>query len=136
MPAIWWFTRDPDTYHDAETFKPERFLDPYNEPYATNVTFGFGRRVCPGRVFADASLFLMFAQALAVFDIRAGVDEEGREVELVHGFRGGTIGRPTPFEVRLVARSGAHERLVEGFLEGNPWEESDAGFVEKMMTMM
>jgi cytochrome P450 len=46
MPAMWWYTRDPTVYHNAETFKPERFEGPYNESYASNVTFGFGRRKC------------------------------------------------------------------------------------------
>jgi cytochrome P450 len=133
LPAIWCFTRDPSVYHDAEMFKPERFAEPYNEPYATNVTFGFGRRVCPGKLFADASLFLTFAQSLAVFDIRPGVDDGGKEVELVHGFTDGIIGRPTPFEVRLVIRSREHEELIEKFVERYPWEESGAGFVERMM---
>lgn len=58
-------------------FKSERFEEPYNEPYATNVTFGFGRRRCPGYLFADASLFLFIAQALTVFNIKPGVNEEG-----------------------------------------------------------
>jgi cytochrome P450 len=133
LPAIWWFTRDPSVYHDAEVFKPERFAEPYNEPYATNVTFGFGRRVCPGKLFADASLFLTFAQSLAVLNINRGVDDEGKEVEMVHGFMDGIIGRPTPFKVRLVTRSGKHGELIEKFVEQHPWEESGAEFVEKMI---
>jgi cytochrome P450 len=133
LPAIWWFTRDPAVYHDAEVFKPERFLEPCNEPYATNVTFGFGRRVCPGRVFADASLFLTFAQSLAVFDVKRGVDDAGKEVELVHGFTEGVLSHPTPFEVRLVPRSATHQELIKRFMEENPWQESDAGFVRQMI---
>ena len=27
VPATWWFTRDPMTYHDPEIFKPERFTN-------------------------------------------------------------------------------------------------------------
>jgi cytochrome P450 len=134
QPAIWWYTRDEAVYHDPETFKPERFEEPYNEPYATNVTFGFGRRRCPGYIFADASLFLIMAQSLAVFNIKPGVDEEGNEVKLTHGFQEGVIGRPTPFEVRLLPRSEVHEKLIESNVEKHGWEKSGAEVIRKMMT--
>ena len=133
MPAIWWYTRDEAVYHDPETFKPERFEEPYNEPFATQVTFGFGRRRCPGHLFADASLFLIMAQALTVFDIQPGLDDKRKEVKLAHGFQKGIIGRPTPFEVRLLPRSEAHEKLIESTGEEHGWEESGAAVIHKMM---
>lgn len=133
MPAIWWFTRDQNVYHDPETFKPERFEEPYNEPLGTQVTFGFGRRRCPGYIFADASLFLIMTQALAVFDIRPGLDENGKEVELTHGFQEGVIGRPTPFQVRLLPRSNAHEKLILDNVEEHGWGESGAEVIKRMM---
>jgi cytochrome P450 len=134
LPALWWYTRDETVYHDPEVFKPERFDEPYNEPYATNVTFGFGRRRCPGHVFADASLFLTMAQVLTVFAIKPSVDEEGNDIELTHGFQGGVIGRPTPFEIRLIPRSEAHKKLIEGIVEKYPWDKSGAKVIKKMMT--
>ena len=132
-PTIWWYTRDEAVYHDPETFKPERFEEPYNEPYATSVTFGFGRRRCPGHLFADASLFLIMAQSLAVFNIKPGIDDEGNEVKLTHGFQEGVIGRVTPFEVRLLPRSELHEKLIESNIEKYGWEESGAEVIRKMM---
>ncbi|KAG9564067.1 putative cytochrome P450, partial [Aureobasidium melanogenum] len=131
QPAIWWFTRDPAVYHDPETFKPERFLPPYNEPPATSFTFGFGRRICPGRVLADASLFLVIAQSLAVFDINKKVDKEGKVVEPVHEFMGGTVSYPKAFEVSVVPRSQKHEDLVDEVVERYPWQESDAKYIAK-----
>ncbi|RMY81313.1 hypothetical protein D0862_12400 [Hortaea werneckii] len=123
MPGIWWMTRDPATYHDAEEFKPERFLAPYCEPLATEVTFGFGRRVCPGRVLADSTLFGTFAAVLMCFEIgKVKGDDEGgiggdraSAEEPIHGFLPGAIARPTAFGVRVVPRSEAHRKLVEGF---------------------
>ncbi|KAI7103317.1 putative cytochrome P450 [Hortaea werneckii] len=79
LPAIWWMTRDPATYHYPEEFKPERFLPPYHEPLATEVTFGLGRRVCPGKVLADSTLFGTFAAVLMCFDIEKMKVEGGRE---------------------------------------------------------
>lgn len=133
MPAMWWYTRDETVYHDPEAFKPERFEEPYNEPFASNVTFGFGRRRCPGYLFADASLFLIMAQSLAVFDIKPGLDDQGKEVKLKHGFSAGVIGRPTPFEVRLLPRSQVHEKLIESTVEKHGWEESGATVIRQMM---
>lgn len=134
LPAIWWFTRDEAVYHDPESFLPERFDEPYSEPLATQVTFGFGRRRCPGYLFADASLFLIIAQSLAVFDIKPGVDDKGREVELTHGFQAGVIGRPTPFDVRLLPRSDEHEKLITSTVEKHGWKESGAAEIRNMMT--
>ncbi|KAI6911131.1 putative cytochrome P450 [Hortaea werneckii] len=125
LPAIWWMTRDPSTYHSAEEFKPERFLPPYHEPLATEVTFGFGRRVCPGRVLADSTLFGTFAAVLMCFDIEKMKGDEGGRGEgsrggaegSKHEFLPGMIARPKGFEVRIVPRSEAHRKLIEGFQE-------------------
>lgn len=133
LPAMWWYTRDAAVYHDPETFKPERFEEPYSEPPATDVTFGLGRRRCPGHLFADASLFLIMAQALAVFDIQPGVDDKGRKVKLEHGFQAGVIGRPTPFKVRLLPRSETHRQLIESTVEKQGWKESGAAVIREMM---
>ena len=103
IPAVWWFTRDPATYHDPEDFKPERFLAPYNEPSATNVIFGFGRRICPGKVLADASLYLTFVQSLAAFTIQKAVDEDGHIVQPKHTFESGIIAHPGSFDVQILS---------------------------------
>jgi len=131
VPAIWWFTRDPQVYHDPEAFKPERFLPPYSEPLATHVTFGFGRRVCPGRVLADASLFLTFAQSLAAFDIRKVLDGSGGVVEPIHTFNSGIVSHPGAFEVQVLPRSVQVADLVKAVVTEHPWVESDAKYIRK-----
>jgi cytochrome P450 len=125
VPVVWWFTRDPEVYHNPEQFKPERFFAPYNEPLATDVTFGFGRRICPGKFLAEASLFLTFAQSLAVFNIQKVSSSDG-VVEPVHTFQNGIISHPGPFEVKVVPRSARVRELVEAVVKDNPWVESDA----------
>ena len=131
IPAVWWFTRDPATYHDPEDFKPERFLAPYNEPSATNVIFGFGRRICPGKVLADASLYLTFVQSLAAFTIQKVVDEDGHIVQPKHTFESGIIAHPGSFDVQIAPRTAKSKDLVEAVLKKHPWEESDAHHIRK-----
>jgi cytochrome P450 len=125
MPAIWWFGHDPAVYHDAEEFKPERYLESYNEPVPTQFTFGFGRRVCHGRYLADSSLFLTFAQTLAVFKIEKALDETGGEIEPTHGYSPGVISDVQPFQVRVSPRSSVQEKLVSSILDIHPWQKSD-----------
>lgn len=56
-------------------FIPERFLNAdgtlLDDPVLTSV-FGFGKRICPGRHFADATLFISIASLFSAFNIERG----------------------------------------------------------------
>lgn len=77
---------DADIYEDQEAYRPERFLrdgklDPtVRDPAA--YAFGYGRRICPGRHYADAALFINIASALHVFDITPPLDDDGRPLKI------------------------------------------------------
>lgn len=129
VPSIWWFTHDPETYHDPMTFKPERYLAPFNEPTPWDVVWGFGRRVCPGRMVADSNIYLVFAQTLAVFDIKKAVDERGAEIEPEIKFKAGIISHPVPPKCRITPRSKVHEKLISEVEVKYPCGESDAKFL-------
>lgn len=131
IPAVWWFTRDPATYHEPEMFKPERFLAPYNEPSATSVTFGFGRRICPGKLLAEASLYLVFAQSLAALSVRKA-SEDGCPIEPEHTFESGIIAHPGQFDVKVEARNKQRGGLVEAVVADNPWQEGDAKYIKRV----
>jgi hypothetical protein len=131
LPVVWWFTRDPATYHEPEVFKPERFLRPYNEHSATNVIFGFGRRICPGKVLADASLYLTFAQSLAVSNIKKVIDEKDHTIKPKHIFDSGIISHPRSFGVHVESRTGQSRRLVDKVVEENPWRDGDAQHIKR-----
>lgn len=94
LPNNWWFMRDPSSYHDPEVFKPERFLGENPETDPATLVFGFGERICPGRVLADAILWLMMEQTLAMFDIKKARDETGREIDVQPNSAPGTISHP------------------------------------------
>ena len=63
---------DPSIYPEPDVFKPERFLNLdgslRDDPLLVSV-FGHGRRICPGRHFVDATLFIYVASLLSVFRI-------------------------------------------------------------------
>ncbi|CAE6456849.1 unnamed protein product, partial [Rhizoctonia solani] len=71
MTNAWAMSRDESLYKSPETFDPERFLN-LDAPSAP--AFGFGRRSCPGNHYAEASLFILIASILAVFDIKPKIN--------------------------------------------------------------
>ncbi|KAA1465965.1 cytochrome P450 [Dentipellis sp. KUC8613] len=117
MPNIWKFLHDEQTYKNPMDFDPARFiasegkeaeLDPHE------LSFGFGRRICPGGFgindddpglnLADASVYISCAMALAVFDISKKI-ENGVVVEPVNDYTSGTISHPKPFKCAIKPRS-------------------------------
>ncbi|RPD61680.1 O-methylsterigmatocystin oxidoreductase [Lentinus tigrinus ALCF2SS1-7] len=83
----WACMHDPEVYDEPGAFCPERFiqdgkLDPSVRDPADYV-FGYGRRICPGRHFADDMMFINMASVLHCFDIGPPLDERGRPVKIV-----------------------------------------------------
>jgi len=107
------------------TFRPERFLGETPEPDPRTWTFGYGRRVCPGRYVADNALFITIAQALSVFKIEKLV-ENGRVVEPELKFEPGVVSHPIPYKTSIVPRSEKHAQLIRDAESEYPFEESDA----------
>ncbi|KAG8793987.1 hypothetical protein FRC12_000951 [Ceratobasidium sp. 428] len=64
---IWAISHDSAVYPEPHVFNPDRFLDP-SVPKAP--AFGFGRRICPGAQFSEASLFMIASTVLTVFDVK------------------------------------------------------------------
>ena len=73
---------DPSIYPEPDVFKPERFLNPdgslRDDPVLASA-FGYGKRICPGRHFVDATLFIYVASLLSVFRIEDSGREKQRE---------------------------------------------------------
>ncbi|KAJ4396738.1 hypothetical protein N0V93_000959 [Gnomoniopsis smithogilvyi] len=136
MANVWHFTQDANTYPDPLRFKPERFLKTVNhEPEADprNVVFGFGRRICPGRLLADTALFLNIAQSLAVFNISKPLNVDGTEIEPEIRWESGVVSHPAPFKVKVSPRSEGSEKLIRAVEGMYPWQDSDAEILNSMM---
>jgi cytochrome P450 len=129
LPNTWLFTHDEAVYPEPMTFRPERFIDSPDhkaEPDPRSWTFGYGRRVCPGRYVADNALFVTIAQSLAVFNIEKPVDAQGNVIEPELKFEPGVVSHPLPYKASIKPRSAAHEKIIRDAEKEYPWEESDA----------
>lgn len=86
---------DENRYPNAEAFDPRRFLTAdgllNTDTPDTTETFGYSRRICPGRYFAMDMLWLTAANILAVFTIEKPVDENGQIIEPNGEFTSGMI---------------------------------------------
>jgi cytochrome P450 len=70
-------------YPDPEEFKPERFLNEdgsVRDDPTLSIVFGIGKRICPGRHFVDATIFIFTSSVLSVFSVAKAKDENGNEI--------------------------------------------------------
>ncbi|KAF9228060.1 cytochrome P450 [Gyrodon lividus] len=116
MANVWEIHNEESEYHQPHLFNPERYLNTdgtlTEDPLASRVAFGFGRRHCPGKWVADAVLWMGMVSILALFRIEKGKDGMDREIEVVPNFTGGVIRRPFPYSCSIVCRSAPREHMV------------------------
>jgi cytochrome P450 len=109
---------NPEDYPDPEVFKPERYLTPFGDidPSVRDprtACFGFGRRICPGRHLADASLFMMVSTLLATVDIVRAKDTQGNEIIPEVDVGSGALSHPKPFSWSVRPRSAHAEEMLK-----------------------
>jgi len=106
MPNVWAMARDPEVYHLPDTFEPKRFLDADEQltKDTCEFVFGFGRRICPGRHFAQASIWIAMAQILSTFTIERAKNASGEPIEPVPEWAQGLTSYPKPFPCNFVPR--------------------------------
>jgi len=78
-------THNETVYPSPNTFDPERFFGPERMAseacQQVDAVFGFGRRACPGRYFAEENIWMFMTNVIATMDIAKAVDEQGRAIE-------------------------------------------------------
>ncbi|RXW13562.1 hypothetical protein EST38_g12290, partial [Candolleomyces aberdarensis] len=105
----WGIMHDPDVFEDPMAFKPERFLrDGKPNPDILDpmiATFGFGRRICPGRLLAVETLYSIISSTLAMYNILPPKDEQGNPVKVEARLSGGA----------MIAIAGLGIEIIYGF---------------------
>lgn len=102
IPNMWGMSQDDTAYADPKTFRPERFLGNEEEMDPKAFVFGFGRRFCPGKDFAESCVFLVLASIVATMSIAKPQGENSKPEPL---FTDGFATRPRAFECVLKPRS-------------------------------
>ncbi|PIL26517.1 cytochrome P450 [Ganoderma sinense ZZ0214-1] len=109
IPNIWWMTQNPEVYSNPEKFDPDRYLrmstDESERMDPRNVVFGFGRRICPGQVFADASVWLAAANIIAALDLSFAKNALGRDIVPDAAFISGFVSQPKQFKCAFRPRT-------------------------------
>lgn len=121
LPNIWAMSHDPGTHAAPAQFVPARYLAAdgtlrEDVPCPADV-FGFGRRVCPGRPFAQDVLWLAIAHVLSVFRMEGPMGERG-EIRHSRLFTPGLISLPEPFACSFRPRFPGAENLVDAGVVG------------------
>ncbi|KAI0299732.1 cytochrome P450 [Multifurca ochricompacta] len=115
LPNIWHMLHDPAVYSNPDSFSPERFLatddkHPEQDPRAC-LLFGLATDLHIGSLFADATVWLTIATALAVFRI-SKVVEGGVEVTPDGKYISAFISHPEKFRCDIKPRSAWAEALI------------------------
>ncbi|KAJ8508596.1 hypothetical protein ONZ45_g9144 [Pleurotus djamor] len=82
---VWAIFRDESLFPNPDEFRPERFITPDGDldmklADIVDMSFGFGRRICPGRFYAKDTLWMWMTSTLSVFNIRKAKDDNGNEI--------------------------------------------------------
>ncbi|KAF8999598.1 cytochrome P450 [Cyathus striatus] len=111
---IYAMTQDEEMFPEPDVFRPERFINT-DDPRLVNYTisFGFGRRICPGMHIAHQSLFILITRILWAFDVLPVKDNKGHPVvPPTDQFTTGLVSEPKPFRYELVVRRSERVPLI------------------------
>ncbi|KAG1856466.1 cytochrome P450 [Suillus subluteus] len=106
-PNVWAMCHNEVKYPHASEFNPDRFLnaDGTLTDDTVGIVWGFGRRICPGRHLAEASVWSAMVHLLAIFKFSNAKDENGKEIEIKPRWGGGLTVRPVPFPCSITPRN-------------------------------
>jgi len=122
-------TRDASTYPMANTFLPDRWLNPsyptYREPLTVfprlegHSQFGYGRRNCMGVDIVNHELFLVCGALAWAFDMKKKIGENGQEIEVKDmEYSSLLIAKPDWFSFDMTVRDETKKQVIMEM-----WEE-------------
>ncbi|KAI9443599.1 cytochrome P450 [Lactarius indigo] len=114
---------DPEVFgSNAMDFDPSRYLDEKGQVKALragredgHISFGFGRRICPGRFFAERTLGIDIATLLWAMRFERPKGAQG-ELDLQSMVHCGVTSCPRPFEYKIIPRFTEAEGLLKDTL--------------------
>ncbi|KAK1238609.1 hypothetical protein MKX07_004185 [Trichoderma sp. CBMAI-0711] len=100
-------THDETVYQNPDDFDPDRYVPlkegGRGEPFPRG-QFGFGRRICIGKHFAEATVWIVVAVMLSTMRIEREKDADGTEILPVVELTNGLTSHPKSFPCRIRAR--------------------------------
>ncbi|OSX64723.1 hypothetical protein POSPLADRAFT_1135220 [Postia placenta MAD-698-R-SB12] len=110
----WAVMHDPVLYPDPFEVKPERYLSDQGAPNPDprQFAFGYGRRVCPGQLLAEDTLFLLIASVLSTMNITKAIGPDGLPVKVDVEYTSGAISHPISVQCSITVRSAESERFI------------------------
>jgi cytochrome P450 len=131
LPNAFAICRDESVFGpNPNSFDPERWMSgDTTEPPVVDVCglnktalkdlpqtgFGFGRRICTGRIIARNQLFIQMARMLWAFDVEAGIREDTGKRHVVSDMdcTEGFVTLPKPFRSVMKVRGEYVTRIVK-----------------------
>ncbi|KAI0072731.1 cytochrome P450 [Panus rudis PR-1116 ss-1] len=116
----WAMLHDPDMYPEPQLFNPDRFLTgegrtPPLDPRGP--LFGFGRRQCPGKDLAEATIFIALTSLFHVFKFSPAKDTEGNPMPIDTNHMEHSVRHVKPFACDIKRRWLQAESLVRNHQE-------------------
>jgi hypothetical protein len=119
--------QDCQAYKELVRFRPKRFLETDPVPLLVERgQFGFGRRMCPGKMFADQSGWLLIAQAISMFDIVHKDNENRFKIVPAEEGRPDLVHHPKTYVMDLKPRNAKHAAMLGDLEKTMSWERDDA----------
>ncbi|KAF8142502.1 cytochrome P450 [Mycena galopus ATCC 62051] len=118
----WGIFHDPDLYDDPENFIPDRYLLTENgtkpgvdaSDMRPNLSFGVGRRMCPGIHVAQNSTNINTMNLIWAFNFTPATDGDGNPIKPdLFDYEKGLSTAPRPYKCNITPRSPEKAELIE-----------------------
>ncbi|KAF9561003.1 cytochrome P450 [Agrocybe pediades] len=118
LPNVWSMSVDDVSGIPPMDFIPERFMESSDTPGRklvdpSSYSFGFGRRLCPGKALGENNIFLFITYLMCTVNIFRKRDAEGNCIPLESQYTDGLVSFPTPFAVDFSPRDQNRVSLLE-----------------------